>query len=175
MRTISLQAVSDVSKCQFHDIDNHHKFIIICTNFKVTRAPVNPFEDEVAPIHAPDADTDIDHASCVNNVNILALNCAATADDIAELHAQGIEVDNKDPAPENTVAGTTAPTGTWEELRTCPQRGDPDVTNTKGFVAKPWTAVGEMNELALFCMCFPESFLRKTIIPAISNHFQGLQ
>ena len=87
----------------------------------------------------------------MNDNKSLALNCAATADDIAELRAQGIDVDNEDLAPENTVADTTAPTGTWEELRTCPHRGDPNVTNTKGrFVVKPWTTVGEMDELALF-------------------------
>ena len=138
-------------KCQIPDTDDHHKFVIVCTNFKVTRVPVNSFEDEVAPVHAPGADTDIDCTSNVNDNNTLALNHAVTADDIAELRAQGIEVDNKDPAPENTVAGTTAPTGTWEELRTCPRRGDPNVTNTKGrYFVKPGTTVGEIDELALF-------------------------
>ncbi len=58
-------------ECQIPDIDDHHKFVIVCTNFKVTRAPVNPFEDEVAPVHAPGADTDINRASNVNGNNIL--------------------------------------------------------------------------------------------------------
>ncbi|KAL7476887.1 hypothetical protein ACHAW6_002716, partial [Cyclotella cf. meneghiniana] len=135
----------------------------------------NPFKYELTPVHAPGADTDIDHASNLNNNNTIStLNHAATADNIAELYAQGIEVENKDLAPKNTVAGTTAPTGTWEELRTCPCRGDQNVTNTKGrFVAKPWTTFGEMDELALLCMCFPESFLRKTIVPAMNDHIQG--
>ena len=79
-------------------------------------------------------------------------------------------MDNKDPAPKNTVAGVSAATRTWEELR----RGDPNVTNTKGrFVAKPWTTVGEMDELVLFCMCFPESFLCEVILPATNDRIQG--
>ena len=110
----------------------------------------------------------------MNENNIFTLNCGATSDDIAELRAQGIEVDNKDPAPENTVAGVSAATGTQEELRTCPRRGDPNVTNTKGrFVAKPWMTVGEIDELALFCMCFPESFLFKVTLPAATDHIKG--
>ena len=32
-------------ECRIPDIDDRHKFVIVCTNFKVTRAPVNPFED----------------------------------------------------------------------------------------------------------------------------------
>ncbi len=38
-------------ECRIPDINDHHKFVIACTNFKVTRAPVNLFEDEVAPVH----------------------------------------------------------------------------------------------------------------------------
>jgi hypothetical protein len=78
-------------ECQIPDINNHQKFIIICTNFKVTKAPANPFEDEVAPMHTPGNEEDPDHASNINENNIFTLNCGATSDDIAELRAQGIE------------------------------------------------------------------------------------
>jgi hypothetical protein len=94
-------------------------------------------------MHTPGAEEDPDHASNINENNIFTLNHGVTSDDIAELCAQGIEVDNEDPAPENTVAGVSTGTATSEELRTCPCRGDPIVTNTRGrFVAKPWTTVG---------------------------------
>jgi hypothetical protein len=161
-------------KCCIPDIHDHHKFVIICMNFNVTKAPANPFKDEVAPMHTPGTEEDPDRASNINENNIFTLNRGATSDDIAELSVQGIEVDNEDPALENTVAGVSAATRTWEELRTCPRRGDPNVTNTKGrFVAKPWTTVGEMDELALFRMCFPESLFCEVILPATNDHIQG--
>ena len=62
------------------------------------------FEDEVTPVHAPGEDTDIDHAPNVNDNNILMLNHAATADNIAELCVQGIEANNTDPSLKNTFA-----------------------------------------------------------------------
>jgi hypothetical protein len=42
-------------ECSIPDIDDHHKLIIVCMNFKVTKAPANPFEDQVAPMHTGSA------------------------------------------------------------------------------------------------------------------------
>jgi hypothetical protein len=80
-------------ECCIPDIDDNHKFIIVCTNFKVTKAPANPFEDEVALMHTPGNEEDPDYASNINENKIFTHDSGATSDDIAELCAQGIEVD----------------------------------------------------------------------------------
>ena len=82
-------------------MDNGSKFWVVCKHFKVTDAGPIPFDDEspepttAAPVTASNIDPlrgTFDNIS--NNIRQGAL-----ADDIADLRAAGIEVDNEDIAP----------------------------------------------------------------------------
>jgi len=107
------------------DVDDHDKFVIVCTNFKVTRTPQVPFDDEVEQENQPnDADANI-RGSHTEEHNIATTNNhGTTSEDIAELRAQGIEVDDKGPAPKNIAKPKviTPEIGEWEDVRTCPRK-----------------------------------------------------
>ena len=56
------------------------------------------------------------------------------AADIADLHADGVEVVDEDPAPENAVAQPqpTGLVGEWEKQLVCMQRSNSAISDTIG-------------------------------------------
>ncbi len=161
------------------DINDHNKFVIVCSNFKVTTSPQVLFDDKVKQDNCPareDSDSN-ERGSCTEENNITtAINHRTTTEDIDELHAQGIEVENEGPAPENIAPPTvmTLELGQCEDLRTCPRKADPNATNVNGkFISKTWTQIGNMDELSLIRPCFPEEYIIKILIPSTNKHIKG--
>jgi len=99
------------------EIDDSTQFFIVKKNFKVEQAPVTPFESEAPqpptrpPIQAPAVN--VAERSYARNVvsNIEGRMRVKTTEDIADLRHQGIEVDdNNEPPPESVPAqGEAAP------------------------------------------------------------------
>ena len=61
----------------------------------------------------------------------------ANQEDIAELHRQGVEVENEDCLPENLPTSKNENQrpevhGEWVTPTTCPRRGDPNISDAKG-------------------------------------------
>ena len=77
------------------NVDDHNKFLIICSNFKVTTSPQEPFDDKVKQDNCPardDSDSNERGSHTEENNITTAINHRTTTEDIAELHAQDIEV-----------------------------------------------------------------------------------
>jgi len=97
------------------------------------------------------------------------LSRQASAEDIAELRGRGIEVyDDDEPAPENSWAQPSV--GEWFTPTICPRRANSNIFDHEGeWKGVTWDEIGNMSELDLFRMTFPEFFILKVIIPA-TNH-----
>ncbi|KAL7524687.1 hypothetical protein ACHAXR_004709, partial [Thalassiosira sp. AJA248-18] len=168
-------------KVRIPDIDDQSEFWICCSNFKVTTAAAEPFEDErpaprvAAAQRATGATNDLrgTFENVQNNIGR-----GATAEDIQALRDQGITVDNEDAAPENTVAPTAAETaaqvGEWFTPNTCPRKADGNIRDMEGgWNNFRWSQIAGMSELDLFRMCFPEEYIRDTIIPETNKNING--
>ena len=94
-------------------------------------------------------------------------------DDIAELHQQGIEVDNdNEPAPENAGEQPAINVSNLEWLKPtiCPRRAASNVIDNVGMWRyHPWNVVAEMTELQLFQLAFPEQYIKDHLIPATNT------
>ncbi len=168
-------------ECRLAEIDDNTVFHIVCNNFKVEVEGATPFEDE-GVVSAPAPATSAQNAE---RARIAALRTAGEdvssnignlQQEIAELRQQGIEVDDdNEPAPENanpTVAEFTV--GEWITPTICPRRADPNCTNSKGsWKHHAWNKIKEMDELALFRMCFPEEWVKNTLLPATNKEIEG--
>ena len=93
--------------------------------------------------------------------------------EVAELRQQGIEVDDdNEPAPENAQpeAAPTSQVGDWVTPNVCPRRADANVSNVKGsWKNNSWNKIHDMEELALFRMCFPEQWVKEVLIPTTNK------
>ena len=172
-------------ECRIPDIDAGTIFHIVCSNFKVETEGAVPFPSETVP-NAPDEpdaspQTVLEDVQRIQELRMstsdVVSNIGPAADDIAELRNQGIEVDDdNDPAPENAQPSNpvAANGGHWCNPTICPRRANPNIQNTKGnWKTKSWQAIKEMDELALFRMCFPESWVRGSLIPATNECIVG--
>ncbi len=89
----------------------------------------------------------------IQNVNIHRGNTDVS--DIAELGALGLQVDNKDPLPENlenvgTMNCAAEAVGTWINPIVCPCIVE-NCRNLKGwFQSMSWEIIAEANELEIF-------------------------
>ena len=88
------------------------------------------------------------------------------------MRADGMEVDDEDPAPENAVAQPqpTALVGEWEKQLVCPRKSNSAISDTIGvWKEKTWPMIATMSEFALFCLTFPEEFIKTVVIPATNQ------
>ena len=153
-----------------YDGDQPNEFFIHPHNFKVETPctdPSNVFADEAPPTLEGDNDALRESTSNVDpNVS----------DDIDELRAQGIAVDDdNEPAPENTgPPPADALPGTWCTPTICARRANPNITDSIGtFKEKSWNTIAEMDEFGLFRLTYPEKYLIDTVIPATNQHIKG--
>ena len=129
-------------KCRIPDIDDGTEFFIVCSNFKVEVEGAHHFVDEAA-VAGPPAAVDehlIERVSATNHGS----NITGDAEDIANLRAQGIEVDNEDVLPENDVQPPAAapneaptPVGQWKKPTICPRKACSFRTYASQTVAAP--------------------------------------
>ena len=88
------------------------------------------------------------------------------------LRSEGVEVDDEDVDPENITPPTPA-TGRWELPRTCPRKGDQNITNLEGrWKAKSWNTVKEMALLSVFRMCMPEQYIKDVVLKETNKHLE---
>ncbi|KAL3786177.1 hypothetical protein ACHAWO_002190 [Cyclotella atomus] len=153
-----------------YDGDQTNEFFIHPHNFKVETPctdPSNVFTDEAPP--TLDGDNDALRESTSNvDPNV--------SDDIDELRAQGIAIDDdNEPAPENTgPPPADALPGTWCTPTICARRANPNITDSIGtFKEKSWNTIAEMDEFGLFRLTYPEKYLINTVIPATNQHIKG--
>ena len=101
----------------------------------------------------------------------------AQQQEIAELRQQGIEVDDDNaPTPENAEPSpaTAVSIGEWITPTICPRKADANCTNSRGkWKNRGWQQIKEMDELALFWMCFPENWVKDVIIPTTNKTIEG--
>ena len=163
-------------ECRIPEIDDNTVFHICVGNFKVEEAPSTPFPDEVtaaparvAPPTRNEEGRIVDIALRTSHTDVPS-NISGLAEEIAELRQQGIQVDDdNEPAPENAqpAAPSTSTVGEWITPTVCPRRADPNCSNSKGsWRSHSWQKIKEMEELSLFRMCFPESWVKEVLIPA---------
>ena len=92
------------------------------------------------------------------------------------LHAQGVEVDNEGPAPENEEPSTAAEPdlpGEWVKESICPRRADSRISDNEGrWRDHKWSEIATMNELDLFRLCFPEEFFSDILIPQTNKYLK---
>ncbi len=158
-----------------NDFDDGTIFHIVKKNFRVDTAPAQPFPSK-APVQAcataPSDAVNPDRSSACNiTANIEGgLSRVATREEIKQLRQQGITVDDdNEPGPENgqpPVPGAAPPPGTWEKPQYCCRHSNSDFTDQAGkFVHHRWDEIADMDELQLFCMCFPQKWIVDSVIP----------
>jgi hypothetical protein len=133
--------------------------------FKVEESPETVFQSEItAPVRvAPRPIGQSEDLGAVNNIVPNVHAGGNVAEQIAELCANGIEVDddNKpldegaEPARKYTNPHNfTVPTH-------CPRR-ERNATDARGsWEGRQWDQISEYTELELFCLCFPEGVCRE--------------
>ena len=139
-------------------------FHIVCCNFKVLTEGPEPFDDErTIPQVAP--------APILAGIVLQLGNL-----EIGELTADGIQVDDEGPAPENAIEQEpiAGEVGGWEAPLVCVRRNNSAIKDTVGrWADKSWKQVGTMTELAIFRMTFPEEYIKSVMIPATNAHLPG--
>ena len=172
---------------RINEIDDGTIFHICCGNFKVEEAASTPFEDELAATPStPVTATTLQQSTEARRRQELrtserdvTANIGPLAQEIAELRMQGIEVDDdNEPAPENAQLFTLTPSvgsaGSWITPSICPRRADASISNSKGnWKTNSWQKIKEMDELAVFRMCFPEEWVRNSLLPATNAEMVG--
>ena len=162
------------------EIDDGSEFWIVCRNLSVTTIGARPFDDEAPPEgtvqrQATTATADPLRGQFENVSNNIGRG--ASAQDIAELRDAGITVDNEDPAPENAGAPPSEPlfnVGEWMKPTICPRRADSTVHDLDGsWKQNSWQDVGQMSELELFRMAFPEKWVRDVVLPSTNKVIEG--
>ena len=127
-------------KCRITEIDDGSKFHICANNFQVDQYPVQPFEDELmatACTH-PAAEPDNNKEARRSKENALNnIGQGSNQEDIDELRRQGVKVENEDYLPENLLTSENENQipgvhGEWVTPTTCPRRGYPNTSDTKG-------------------------------------------
>ena len=166
-----------VYECIIPEIDNDAIWFIVCSNFKVEVEGETPFPDEggtppAPPPPAPGAGDGTDEArsSCENELSNIS-----PGDEVSEIIASGVEVDNEGPAPENAgpPPPTIGPVGIWEKPLICHRRANPAIRDVAGFwKTKTWPQIASMSEFAIFRLTVPESFIKGVMIPATNEHLE---
>ena len=111
--------------------DDSVVFHIVCCNFKVSVEGPTPFEDEVGTTLRSSTVSVINPPPLSEEITVQLVGRAA---DIADLRADGVEVDDEDPAPENAVPQPqpTRLVGEWEKQLVCMRRSNSAISYTIG-------------------------------------------
>ncbi len=103
-------------------------------------------------------------------------NFEGGANDVTELRAQGIEVeDDNEPVIENAGPPPAGPAlvGTCIKPAICARRSL-NATNSAGsWEGKSWTQIADMDEFSLFCLAFPERYFIDVIILETNKQLPG--
>ncbi len=150
-------------------------FHIVKRNFQVNANPKTVFESKVTtvnPVLPPMVDAD--HAS-INNVVPNVFGGAGICEEIKQLCAEGIEVDdNNKPLPEDAAPAPANSVGMRYECTAptfCPLWAHNGIIDSpRRLVQYRWDEIAEKSELDLFHMCFPEDFVREVVLPTINIH-----
>ena len=160
------------------EFDDSTVFHICVNNFKIEEAPPTPFEDEVTTAQAtgPTPEQD-EQANLRAATEDFAGNISARAQEVAELRQEGITVDDdNEPAQENAQRPdpSESAVGQWCIPTVCPRKADVNCQDTRGtWINHSWLKIKEMDELALFRMCFPERWAVETVIPVTNRELEG--
>ena len=150
-------------------------FHIVKKNFQVEVAPETAFESEAAvanPIPPPPVDGE---RASGRNVVPNVFGGAGLCEEIEQLRAEGIEVDDdNEPLPEDAEPAPADPEGMRYEYTIptfFPRRANNSILDSPGrWMNARWDEVAEKSELDLFRMCFPNDFVAKVILPATNVH-----
>ena len=67
---------------------------------------------------------------------------------------------------------TTKP-GRWKLPHSCPQKSDPNTTNSEErWKTKSWNIVKEMDLLSVFRMCMPEQSIKDVVLKETNKHLE---
>lgn len=115
--------------CRIPDMDDNTVFHIVCKHFRVDQKSPdgNVFETPSAALTTAPLDNAEDRASTVDIASNVVRG-EVMPEEIADLRAQGIEVDNEDPARENVVEpppiDATRQVGEWITPIICARKAD---------------------------------------------------
>ena len=168
-----------------HDAFPSQEFVVNKHGFRVEVACPNQediFVDELPAANLP-APPVVDHNASLRqssedaqpSVQDPATNGRNLApSEVQELRDQGITVDDdNEPLPENIITGNEPlpSAGTWKDLRQCRREQSEHATKPKGkWNNHSWTAIADYNELTLFMMCFPMTYVKDVIIKEMNKH-----
>ena len=154
---------------------------IIKKNFRVDVSPEMPFESKrqepivpppVAPRRNPDA---TDHAALHDIVPNVRAGSTGIDEHIAELRAEGIDVDDDNEALDE--GGNPPPLDepvqhTFVTPTHCPRRSL-NITDDRGrWAYHRWDQIADYSELELFQMAFPEEYVETVLLPATNENLR---
>ncbi|KAL3802491.1 LOW QUALITY PROTEIN: hypothetical protein HJC23_012510, partial [Cyclotella cryptica] len=142
--------------CHLPFLDNNAIYHVVWTNVSILTATQTPFALPLSALMMP----------LLNYKYVDSDTCAA---DIAHLIAAGVEVDVKQPAPENTVPDNTSPTQKWQLPTTCACKADDNIKVIARWKKFSWPTILSMDVLAIFRMSPMSLWWSKKDI----NQFEG--
>jgi hypothetical protein len=154
------------------EYDEGLEFYIVKKNFRVDVDPETVFESEQRMVMPEAINPPVDDArASLENIvpNVFQGGHAGLAEEIEQLRAEGIEVDDdNEPLPEEAAAPPD-PVGTqynWEKPTFCPRRVNSMPNDPGKWRNHRWDEIAAMSSFDLFRMTMPEQFIRDVIIPA---------
>ncbi|KAL3809499.1 hypothetical protein ACHAXA_009735 [Cyclostephanos tholiformis] len=143
-------------------------------HFRVEQGPDTPFESERAPLRRDIPRPRLHGEDRTALVNVVCNVGNGVADEVLELRAQGLEVnDDNEPLDEGTGApppleyngphNFTVPTH-------CPRRERNMIDERGKWVSHRWDEIASMSEFELFRMAFLEDFVKDVIIPRTNDN-----
>jgi hypothetical protein len=150
-------------------------FHIVKKNFQVNVDPKTVFASKVTtanPLPPPVVDADL---APMNNVVPNVFGGAGLCEEIKQLRAEGLEVeDNNEPLPEDAVPALANPEGMGYEYTIptfCHLWSNSNIVDSPGqWVQYWWDEIAEKLEFNLFRMCFPKDSIREFVLPSTNNH-----
>jgi hypothetical protein len=139
-----------------------------CKNFTVLEEGLMPFENVPVP-NVPPAEENVDLME--EGVPFVQPGQNINSEEITELRAQGITVDDDDEPDElNAQNPGPAPIGTWGKLDACRRASQGHLKLSGRCAGMTWQTVAEMDELQLFMLCFPMDYLKNTVLPETNKY-----
>ncbi|KAL3811352.1 hypothetical protein ACHAXA_000768 [Cyclostephanos tholiformis] len=142
--------------------------------FRVEQSPDTPFKSERTPLRC-----DIPHPLPHGKDRTALFNVVRNvgnglADEVLELRAQGLEVDN-DNEPLNEGAGAPPPLEysgphNFTVPMHCPRHERNMIDESGKWAYHHWDEIVSMTEFELFRMAFPEDFVKDVIIPRTNDN-----
>jgi hypothetical protein len=152
---------------QHPDLPNVDLFYVAASNLKILEEGPIPFDDDPpVPLLPP-----ILNVELIEDQPLTQPERNLHSEDIAELRAQGITVDDdNEPDELNAADPGPPPVGTWGKPAACRGASQGHLKLGGKWAGMSWATVAELDELRLFMLCFPMDYIQNVLLPETNKY-----